>query len=60
MNRGAQPPQFSDEPQGKTTTIFGKFHNVKEDTVNNAWGRLQPAISEETPSNLQLTIHYEG
>ena len=50
MNRGAQPPWFNDEPQGKTTTIFGKCHNVKEDTVNNALGRLQPTISGQNNS----------
>ena len=50
MNRGAQPPWFSDEPQGKTTAIFGKYHIVKEDTVNNAWGRLQPTISGQNNS----------
>ena len=50
MNRRAQPSWFSDEPQGKTTTIFDKFRIVKEDIVNNAWGRLQPIISGQNNS----------
>ena len=45
----SQQSQLNIEPQGNTIEIFGKCHIVKEKIVNNAWSRLQLALSEGAP-----------